>query len=445
MFGACNAGRVNDSPPEHTGPEVTTAIDPGGSTDAAKSPEVKDNELGQLIEDLRAPVEVIRGKAAAALGKLGPKAKGAVPALTAALKDPDPYVRGSAVIALHRIGEAHGAVAGLAVVLQDPEVCEAAAEVLADFGPRAAPALPALIAALRSPNDSLRVKCVRALAAIGPEAVAAVPALAGRLNDREEEVRYEAAWALCGIGPPAKEAFPALTGALSDQAAKVRVAAGSALASIDRDRADVAVPAMIAALRDKDRGVRGVAAIVLGKVHSGKESVPALVAALKDDVIYVREDAAEALGAFGPAAKEAVGALKLLFENRQIATARVAAAGALARCDADRAKDYIAVLIEALEGKNPMLQQRAVHALAELGPVAKQAVPALRLALKNEDRHIRERAAVGLGRIGAEAVEALDDLRKMEREEQFEDGRLSSAEAVRQIEKSKRRRGPRNE
>ena len=57
--------------------------------------------------------------------------------------------------------------------------------------------------------------------------------------------------------------------------------------------------------------------------------ITALIAALKDGDVIVRAAAANALGEFGEAAKEAVQALALLMRDLTTTSARQAAAGAL--------------------------------------------------------------------------------------------------------------------
>jgi HEAT repeat protein len=91
-----------------------------------------------------------RAAAAATLGRLGGEAKPAVPALVSALEDPRAEVRGRAAWALGEIGaEARQAVAGLAALARDPEVGWQAIDALGKIGPDARAALPALREALR--------------------------------------------------------------------------------------------------------------------------------------------------------------------------------------------------------------------------------------------------------------------------------------------------------
>ena len=103
----------------------------------------------------------IRAVAAGALGKLGPEASEAIPALTRALADPEAYVR------------------------------QEVAKALGEIGPEA---VPALILALKDESGGVREAAVKALGAIGPEAEEAVPALIRIMEQAEHDYqrRYPA-------------------------------------------------------------------------------------------------------------------------------------------------------------------------------------------------------------------------------------------------------------
>ena len=111
-----------------------------------------------------------------------PNVPSGVGALTAALSDPDPVVRGLCALELSRLG------------------------------PSAAPALPALTARLQDPDPNVRMEAAVAIGAIGPAAASAVPALvaACRAPNQPLEVVRESATALGNIGPAASSALPAL-------------------------------------------------------------------------------------------------------------------------------------------------------------------------------------------------------------------------------------------
>jgi HEAT repeat protein len=85
-----------------------------------------------------------------------------------------------------------------------------AAAALGRIGPRAEAAVPQLVAALRDEQDYIRRQAAFALGQIGPPARSAVAALATSLGDRDDGVRLEAIGSLALIGPDAKSAVPDL-------------------------------------------------------------------------------------------------------------------------------------------------------------------------------------------------------------------------------------------
>jgi HEAT repeat protein len=86
----------------------------------AREPEFQGRSLSSWVADLTAQAPQTRNAAAYAIGGLGPAAKPAVPALIAALEDPEPVVRFPVCIALREIGpEAAEAVPALTKALDD--------------------------------------------------------------------------------------------------------------------------------------------------------------------------------------------------------------------------------------------------------------------------------------------------------------------------------------
>ena len=352
-----------------------------------------ETKIQTLINKLKDPEGGVRRDAAEALGKIGPDAKPAVPALSEAFKDKNEVVRLAAGVALARIVP-EGVPALIEALKDKNEVFRLAAAVaLARIGPEA---VPALIEALKDEDKVVRVFAAIALAEIGPEAKAAVPDLIEALKDKDKDVRRVAAQALVKIGLEARLAVPVLIEAFKDENRDVRRFAAQDLGSIGSE-AKSAVPALSEALKDEDIHVCKQAAQALGQIGpEAKAAVPALIEALKDKGNDVRLEAAEALGKIGPEAKAAVPALIEAFkdENRDV---RRFAARALERIGSE-AKSAVPALSEALKDKDESLSVRMVAAWALMG-IGPEAMPALIEALKVENRDVRRAAALGLGEI----------------------------------------------
>lgn len=198
--------------------------------------------------------------------------------LVALLKDPDRDVRANAAKTLASagwqeshvaspplsffLGDAKGAVPALTDALKDEanEVCRSAADTLCSivantrgwegrYAVEAQAVVPALIDALRHRDAVVRGRAADALSYVGREAAAAGPALLDALEDPEDRVRGAAAWALAEIGVRGTEAVSALVAALEDPVARVRGSAARALGAIGVE-AKAAVPALIDALED---------------------------------------------------------------------------------------------------------------------------------------------------------------------------------------------------
>jgi HEAT repeat protein len=119
----------------------------------------------KLVEVLEDKDELVGSEAARALGKIG--AEAAVPSLVVALSDaPDDLVRASAAEALGQIGpRAAVAIPALIAALKhaDDEVCDAAACALRKIG---LPAAHALIEAVTDDDGRLRKRATAVLTEI---------------------------------------------------------------------------------------------------------------------------------------------------------------------------------------------------------------------------------------------------------------------------------------
>lgn len=217
----------------------------------------------------------------------------AVPALIAALSDPDMNVR---IAAAHSLGnlEDPRAIPGLIAATRDANVKlrSAAFDALSNFeDPRI---VEPMIAALKDPDADVREQAARSLGDL--EDTRAVQPLIGALADSSASVREAAARSLGDLHDPA--AATALAGALKDASPDVREAAARSLGEFELTKAP---PALIAALKDSDADVRDAAAQSLGEIRD-PAAVSALQASLTDANADVRESVVRALGEIGDSA-----------------------------------------------------------------------------------------------------------------------------------------------
>jgi HEAT repeat protein len=176
--------------------------------------------------------------------------------------------------------------------------------------------LETLTKALKSESPAVGIKAAEALANMGSQAIGAVDALLEALGDDNAGLRAHAAVALgkiCRSERDSREEIPeavvpALRNSLEDTDGLVRVWSVLALFRIVPQE-DPEIKVISDALNSEAPAqVRIEAAIAVVQMGPrGKGAVPALIAAL--DSSSVRRHAAYALGAIGPDASAAIGAL----------------------------------------------------------------------------------------------------------------------------------------
>jgi HEAT repeat protein len=176
--------------------------------------------------------------------------------------------------------------------------------------------------------------------------------------------------------------------------------------------------------------VRQTAAWQLAQLKDAEEmnsAVPALRGALRDPDWFVRSTAADALGAYGSHAKDAVGELAAAVDDPNAAVAK-SAVEALAELGRDAAP-AAPRLLRAFQGDEFYARKELIDALGRIGPSARPAIPKLIEALGDED--LRYAAVHALARLGAEQ----ELLAALSRGKNNESLRLDIADAADQIER----------
>jgi len=175
------------------------------------------------------------------------------------------------------------------------------------------------------------------------------------------------------------------------------------------------VAALTRQLRDDRPYVRENAARMLGRTGpQARGAAPGLIGALSDPDWHVRAYAVWALGKVGPDAREAVPPLAKALRDGEYRVQQ-SAAGALAVFG----RPAIPALIAALKDENWHVVDSAADALGHMGPEAKEAIPALREALKRVPRGCMSGSSVSfaLAEMGESGLHALVETLKDEDEE----------------------------
>ncbi|MET8729268.1 PBS lyase [Streptomyces parvus] len=267
----------------------------------------------------------------------------------------------------------------------EPRLAEAASHVLEELFGLAAPAADALAARLAAdPGGWVKTwaggppglgSTVKALARLGD--ARAVPALAAALE--REQVAHDVGFAVGCLGAAARP----LAGVLRRRLADVE---------LDENAYDRASPLLA-----------GLTALRAG------EATPEVLRVLRGAPEYrgawLRTAALRALGAFGPAAREAVPELRALIRCPGTASATEAAEALWAASgDADA---VLPVLIEGLESDQVHDRRSAAVALGALGPRAAVVAPRLRGLLAHDELWLRVDAAIALWEVSGRTRETV--------------------------------------
>jgi HEAT repeat protein len=262
-----------------------------------------------------------------------------------------------------------------------------------------------LVKALGGADADARKRSAAALADLGPDAREALPALLKMLRspDEPEDGRKEAERALGEIGTPPREQMPALLEALQDgQSTPARVYAAAALGKLGADTGP-AVAALVKALKDDTPAVRRNAAAALGRVglSARSDAYPALLALLEDRDDEVRRTAVGALVQLGRPAPAELPALKRMLLSQSFGSreSRVYAAAALSEFGSDAVPPLLGTLST---DPDPDVLMMACSALGQAGVKTPEVTQALSRALDRDEKPVRVAAAAAIGQLGLE-------------------------------------------
>jgi HEAT repeat protein len=232
--------------------------------------------LEEIVRDVKAS-SWVRTEAAKTLGRLGPKAAAAVPELAAVL-----------------------------VKMRPDELStlqESIARSLGEIGHPATPALPALAKASGRNIDIDRTIAIsiRQIVASGDEFD--LVALVAQLKSKDETIRLRAVKAIARLGPNARLAAADVYTTLADIDRDVRHAAVATIQAIlpNEKPSPAIIKVYVLDLQDPDETIRLRAAKVLGRFgQAAVSAVPALEAALDDSDKDVKRAVIEALTRISP-------------------------------------------------------------------------------------------------------------------------------------------------
>lgn len=337
-----------------------------------------------------------------ALRALATHGSDALPALRQAAADPDPKFRAQLFAAIQPLGDAGVDLLLKGLVDDDESVRRAAANALVDLGPRAASAVPRLVALIKDGPPAAREFAAMTLDGLRAAAKPALPDLLRLMGDEDASVRAAAAYPLGRLARDFEDALATLRKALGDRDAAVRRAAAGALSRAG-PAAEVALAELLDLFEKGERLECDAAGQALRVI--GAKAAPGLVRFLADEDDDRRKSAHYYLARIGLPAVPAIMAAATSADPRT----RREAAGVLA----EMAAQGVDGLLDLLGHTDADVRRNAAWGLGKIGSAAAAAVPALISLLDDADAQAASQAAWALGQMGPAAKEALPALEKM--------------------------------
>jgi HEAT repeat protein len=443
-----------------------------------------------LLHTLDDPQPVVRSAAVNSLGSIaitkGPSGviqpEPLISAFREMMKDQDAVVRAEAIAAIGRAGPASESdpPSELIEALHDGSSPNrlTAIEVLTRFHAGMERVLPHFIRGFErsGPGTPERAAYVRAIRVTRPPAVtsACLPALVAALASPDAELRFEAASAISSFGPRCQTAVPALIEILEkqpldlenlgpgkpdpsswDPGCAAATVLGQVLGSLDestgnRELSRKIVATLVSVLESGHpaRRFAAIHALKHGRFVAAKTAaLPSLIRLMKmsdpnDDPFENGPAAANALSFIFNRTESAVEVMKILTESVASPSKRsVWAIDALA-IFGPVAESAIPDLIRVLEQSNgekmPLGQGvAAVRALGEIAPgtpASARVVQALSRALESKSKETRLAALMALIRFGPAAAGAIEHIRARRDTDPDPEVRRSAAGALKKLE-----------
>ncbi|MFM7150701.1 MAG: HEAT repeat domain-containing protein, partial [Gemmataceae bacterium] len=298
------------------------------SRPALPEAKIEGRTIAEWSKELTQPEATGKLRALQALGKAGPEAAPAIPALLALFSGKEPSLWQPLTAAvLVRVGPSAVAPLQKALKSDRPEVRRAAAMTLGLMGTDAGVAIESLREALADDDPEVRRLAIRALGQVGPPARrAALASLETFLRDSKMDLRLEASRAIATISsrPPdlaiLREALKSSDPAVLEQAlvqagdqegkassvldqvrsltrhpqADIRLLAAEAQARIQKN-ADEVLPLLEESIRGGELDTRRSAIAVLGAAPGGPKTTARLLELLSDKNPVIRREAVAAL------------------------------------------------------------------------------------------------------------------------------------------------------
>lgn len=330
-----------------------------------------------------------RSVAARALGRIGPDAHAAVPALVGVLKEPrsrfNHRVQIAAIVAMGRIGApAKSALPVLEERSKEP------------FAPEAIAKIKLAVELNIQPGKQMSAK--------------AVTTLIERMEHKSEPMHLAAADLLArGIERMSHDDRERAIRAALDGLITYRGRFGMTLKdALNCQRDEFLIDPLIRSLKHQSPLVRNASAAMLA-LRRGRAApaVPALIDAIEDDSSFVRTEAAQALAEIAPANKDVIAALKkAIDENRD--------KGSMLEALVNIGEPALEELAQHIGTKTNLgrFEPGAMTISKALVRIGDPSVPLLRKAVTSEDAFTRRMAIFTLGQIGAPGKDAAADIRK---------------------------------